>query len=260
MVATTDNQGEQRTRKPYVRLATSEDHPQIIEMGVRAFVADPILLYIGNVQEVQGSVLAPKDERGLRAFIVFVLKSTASRSGRVTVVVLPFDDGSERIVSATYWLPPNKRIENYQLVKLAKDGALPMVKAWGLSGITRMTEHYLDNVHHILVDSFKQRGFQKSDVDSKAWYLTMAMTDPEFQGRGFVSLLMREQFAHAPGGVHILETLTEKNKGLYEHFGFELQKTFYVGEGKVGLDGLPESGESATGVKVYPMIKWGNSV
>ncbi|KAF5334916.1 hypothetical protein D9611_009996 [Ephemerocybe angulata] len=255
---------EHATKKPYVRLATAEDFPQLVTMGARAFVRDPVLLYVGNVQQLQGEVLQPKEERVLQAFISVSLRSTASRGGRIIVVAVPSSvssvyeiDGSEKIASCTCWLPPNKRVKKHQFLKLANDGAVPLLTAWGVRGTTRMGDQYLDKVHHILAKSFKSRGFEKKDVDTKAWYLLLAMTDPDFQGRGYLPMLMRDQFAHAPGQNYILETTTEKAKNQYTHFGFEVQETFYVGKGKVGMDGLPASEEAATGAKAYPMVKVG---
>ncbi|KAF6750410.1 hypothetical protein DFP72DRAFT_991670 [Ephemerocybe angulata] len=209
---------EQATKKPYVRLATAEDFPQLVTMGARAFVRDPVLLYVGNVQQLLG--------------------------GRTIVVAVPSSDGSEKIASCTCWLPPNKRVKKHQFLKLANDGAVPLLTAWGVRGTTADCK-------------LQSRGFEKKDVDTRAWYLLLAMTDPDFQGRGYLSMLMRDQFAHAPGQNYILETTTEKAKNQYTHFGFEVKETFYVGKGKVGMDGLPASEEAATGAKAYPMVKVG---
>ncbi|KAF5339765.1 hypothetical protein D9611_009058 [Ephemerocybe angulata] len=248
---------------PYVRLATEKDYPQLIALGTRAFAKDPMLLYVGSVQQmssfmaqVQGHTLAPSDEGSLRIFMEFVLYSTLSKHGRITVAAVPSDlDNNEMVASATYWLPPSKLVETRQATK-PRDGAASMLGAWGVGGTARMTEDYLKKVHNIIVNSFKRRGFQESEVGSSAWYLNLAMTDPALQGRGFLSMLMREQFAHAPGQTYILETTTEKAKNQYLHYGFELQETFCAGEGQIGVDGLPATHENgAGGVKAYPMIK-----
>lgn len=43
------------TGKPYVRLARPEEFDQIIELGTKAFVGDPVLSYFANLKEVSMS-------------------------------------------------------------------------------------------------------------------------------------------------------------------------------------------------------------
>jgi len=85
------------------------------------------------------------------------------------------------------------------------------------------------------------------------------MTDPDYQGKGFFSLLLRETYAHAGPDA----TFTVESSGVarahYIHLGFEQQDSIWVGVGKVCETGLPPSGaEEATGFESYPMVNWNN--
>nr|MDO8133061.1 GNAT family N-acetyltransferase [Candidatus Njordarchaeum guaymaensis] len=56
------------------------------------------------------------------------------------------------------------------------------------------------------------------------WYLGLIGVDPEFQGRGFASILIKPMLAHIDEE-HLpcyLETANEKNVPIYEHYGFEV--------------------------------------
>ena len=163
-------------------------------------------------------------------------------------------------------------MEVYQAGRLLRCGITKVVKSWGLTGIDvgyplfhvyspsltqvssqRVTRQYMDLCHHEMAEGYKRRSL-KPDVKN-SWYLNLAVTEPVYQGRGFMSMLMREQFTFAPDAFYTLEATTEKTKDQYAHFGFELQKTFKMGVGRTGKNGLPAVGEDATGIEVFPMVK-----
>jgi len=56
------------------------------------------------------------------------------------------------------------------------------------------------------------------------WYLQLIGVNPQFQGKGYASKLLRPMLARIDeeGLPCYLETLVERNVRLYEHFGFEV--------------------------------------
>jgi GNAT superfamily N-acetyltransferase len=66
-------------------------------------------------------------------------------------------------------------------------------------------------------------------------YLQLLAVDPACQGRGYSSLLLRYMFARIDeGGLPcFLETQTEKNVGIYEHFGFRVVEEGMVPGSKI---------------------------
>jgi GNAT superfamily N-acetyltransferase len=65
---------------------------------------------------------------------------------------------------------------------------------------------------------------RKNIVPGKHWYLQMLGVDPDQQGKGFSSRLLKPMLARADreGVPCFLETQLEKNVKLYHHFGFRV--------------------------------------
>ena len=61
-------------------------------------------------------------------------------------------------------------------------------------------------------------------VPSRHWFLQAIGVDPQFQGRGYASKLLRPMLSRIDeeGLPCYLETLDETNVPLYEHFGFKV--------------------------------------
>lgn len=82
----------------------------------------------------------------------------------------------------------------------------------------------------------------ESHISSAHWYLAYIGIDPDFQGAGFASKLIKpmlEKFTASHLACY-LETNTTKNVGLYEHYGFVLLEEFV---------------EPQSGIKFYAMLK-----
>ena len=67
------------------------------------------------------------------------------------------------------------------------------------------------------------------------WYLWIIGVDPKFQGKGYASALLRPMLAridqeHLPC---YLETETEKNVPLYQHYGFEIIEETVIPDSEV---------------------------
>jgi len=65
------------------------------------------------------------------------------------------------------------------------------------------------------------------------YYLELLGVDAQFQGMGFASKLVKPVLAHADRSSRYcyLETQTEKNTALYQHYGFEVVDTIQPGFG-----------------------------
>ncbi|KAJ2920722.1 hypothetical protein H1R20_g5160, partial [Candolleomyces eurysporus] len=236
--------------KPYLREAKfPQDFDEILEVSRRAFQTDPPFLFCSNVKEVpETGLLKEEDNKRLVIFLAFFLRCCVDIKARITVVVYPEEGGKERIAAAACWMPPKKRIASYQVGRLIRGGVTGLFKAWGPTGIHRMTTQYTDISHKSLQKVLKKR------VDD-TWYLNMVMTHPDYQGRGCLSMIVREQFKLVPEATYCLEASTPKSRNQYAHFGFEVHGAFTLGKGKVGADGLPAKGAAATGMEISPMIK-----
>ncbi len=67
-------------------------------------------------------------------------------------------------------------------------------------------------------------------VPIKHWYLFLLGVDPQHQGKGYASTLLREVLSRIDeeGLPCYLETEVEKNVPMYEHFGFDVIDEFIV--------------------------------
>lgn len=96
---------------------------------------------------------------------------------------------------------------------------------------------------------------------------------------GYLSLLVREAFAHTPNATFVLEATTEKSRDRYSHFGFQvgaaikdhnahdrfpdprlrhllqLERPIVFGKGEFDSNGYRAKGESAEGFQIYAMVK-----
>lgn len=240
--------------KPTIRLATPEDYDRITVLAHAAFVGDPVFHYFGSLRKHLDPVTDVKESENLRRFLRFLLNTCTLSGGRITVALSKNAGEEDKVVAAAFWLPPNKRLALWKVPTLIRAGVIPILKRWGLAGLMRIGFEYLDSSHAALEKGYKGKGSKESPDAS--WYLQLIMTDPEYQGQGMMSSLVREAFAHAPNSIFTLESTTSKSRDQYLHLGFEIVSTLKLGKGKVDKTGIPASGESATGVECYSMVKW----
>ncbi|KAJ6554908.1 hypothetical protein DFH09DRAFT_1085176 [Mycena vulgaris] len=64
---------------------------------------------------------------------------------------------------------------------------------------------------------------------------------------GYMTMLLREGFQHAPDTVFVLEATTPRSRDIYMHFGFEVVGEVTVGKGAVDAQGIRTSGMAAIG-------------
>jgi ribosomal protein S18 acetylase RimI-like enzyme len=109
------------------------------------------------------------------------------------------------------WVSPEQG--ELTLWRMIRCGALTLYFNVGRKIVSRMNSFfdYSGKVHHRL-------------APFPHWYLGLIGVDPEFQGRGYASALIKPMLAqidkeHLPC---YLETANEKNVPVYEHYGFEV--------------------------------------
>ena len=107
--------------------------------------------------------------------------------------------------------------------RILTSGAIrPAIKI-GSKALKKMqaVDQYIDGKHKYL-------------APDKHWYLAILAVDPQHQGKGYASKLLNEMLANIDGeGLHCyVETETEKNVSMYQHFGFEVIDEFIVPETK----------------------------
>ncbi|KAJ7776100.1 hypothetical protein B0H16DRAFT_1302442, partial [Mycena metata] len=187
-------------------------------------------------------------------FLKFLIRRSWSLGARITVVVIPGGkNGTERIVGATIWRPPitgdNK---SPSMLSALRMGLFSVLVNWGMSAMTRISD-LVDSSKHVLGDGYADRKLPGTPDDS--WYLQLAGVDPDFQGRGYMSMLLQEAFRHDPNAPFTLEATTPRSQYMYKHYGFEVVKKIMMGKGKVDALGVNASGDAGTGFPIYPMIK-----
>ncbi|KAJ7927895.1 hypothetical protein B0H13DRAFT_2653321 [Mycena leptocephala] len=236
----------------YVRTATLEDLDEIAAMKQRAFISSPVQTFFSGAKAPL--TIHPKDAKR-RAhqtkYIEFVLRKSWSLGLRITVVAVPATDGPARIAGAAIWLPPGHR-KPPSLISSLRMGLLSVWMNWGIGVMARISD-LTQPIKHALSDGYVERKLPGTPENS--WCLQLVGVDPEFQGQGYLSMLLREAFEHAPNAVFTLVANTPHARDVYKHFGFEVIREVTVGKGKVDALGVVSSGTAATGFPMYPMIK-----
>ena len=117
---------------------------------------------------------------------------------------------SESLEGVAVWLPS----KNYPLTiwKLLWSVPVSKILGFGRNGGSKLQSFndYIENIH-------------KQHTPFKHYFLQAIGVAPKFQGKGYASKLLRPMLnrlekEHLPC---YLETITEKNASLYEHFGFK---------------------------------------
>jgi len=118
---------------------------------------------------------------------------------------------SQDLEGIAVWLPS----DNYPVILWRLLRSVPLSEILGVAryGGARMRGlgQYIDAVHGRL-------------APFKHWFLQAIGVDPQFQGRGYASKLLRPMLARIDeeGLPCYLETLEGQNVRLYEHFGFKV--------------------------------------
>ena len=180
----------------------------------RALINDPALAWMGNIpklitlppgESINPSSLKsqPKQLEILYNLHCSILATARLCKGRVLVAVRP-DNGKDKVVGVTIWLPPGAKVDGFMTVLRSKSfqvltGTLRRPGGWGFTGfkvsIPRLQSESLfakQAFYQRLVMTYERRlktmhkgFFGARGIDQKrAWYLMSVSTDPEEEGKG----------------------------------------------------------------------------
>ncbi|KAJ7685741.1 hypothetical protein DFH06DRAFT_1159254 [Mycena polygramma] len=240
--------------QPYVRDAGPSDFEEISSFEARAFADDPEMNWFGGLSTAIADERPPRNGRSLenlRIFLDSVNRSVHLVSGRVMVVAVPQDSGREKLVAFAAWVPPHRVIEG--TLTTIRSKAYRSLLTWGFSLLWRATVVFKPTIAAIVKQALRSRGYGDTDH----WRLEITATDPEYQNKGYNTLLMRKGFAMCPSKPITLEATTPHSRDVYAHQGFEVVDALTLGKGQVDSRGLKtREKKSAVGFTVSVMIKW----
>lgn len=144
------------TSKTYVRVAKPEEYGKIAVLARKAFIHDSLLNYLRNSKQVLllYTVTSPltsdsfirklvpnniesKETQDIDTFFMYFLQTCQNVGGRITVAVISSKTNNtgatdeEKIVSAAFWCPPNKRLALWDVPTLLRSGVIGVLRMWG---------------------------------------------------------------------------------------------------------------------------------
>ncbi|KAJ7432656.1 hypothetical protein B0H11DRAFT_1759927, partial [Mycena galericulata] len=129
--------------------------------------------------------------------------------------VIPGERGEERIVGCTVWRPPITGTNaSPSIISSLRMGLFSILLNWGVGVMTRISD-LIQSSEHVLGEGYAEKNLAGTPEDS--WYLQLAGVDPEFQGKGYMSMLLQEAFKHAPTATFTLEATTPHSRDIYKH-------------------------------------------
>lgn len=177
----------------FVKTAKPSVRNQVVDVITLAFSSDPAARWI-----------YPNAQQYLEVFPNFIRMFGGKAFQHKSAYYV---DG---FTAAALWLPPNVSSDEDALVSLFKNTVSCTIQ---------------DELFYV----FEQMG--KYHPTEPHWYLPMIGTDPNRQGQGLGSILLRHALTRCDRDnlPAYLESSNAKNVPLYERFGFELLGTIQVG-------------------------------
>lgn len=188
-------------------------------LQTRAFARDPVSTYFFPGTDCPKLGMQPLHELGTRYALLYGQCDTTP--------------GMEGLA---LWLPPGRgKLTLWQVIR---SGGLRLFRKTGLRLARKALRFNAE------CDRLHDRA-----VRQQHWYLMILAVDPDHQGRGFGSQLLRTGLARADaqGTPCYLETLTQANVSYYAGFGFRLVEEIRLQPGNVPVYGLlrdPPAGRS----------------
>jgi ribosomal protein S18 acetylase RimI-like enzyme len=168
----------------------------------RAFDADPMFRWI-----FPDHVTRPASLRALSRVPI----EYGARWGRVT--------SSDGVAAVSVWLPPGA---GPTVPRMVRAGLLGVPFRTGLRSFAAFMKanDVMDRIH-------------KARMPEPHWYLLLVGVDPELQGRGIGSALVKDGLAEVDGRGHpcYLETSERRNLAFYERHGFAVIEEVTLGAG-----------------------------
>lgn len=170
--------------------------------------ASPVIAEAMMVEPGFAAVLPDEDVR--RRVLVSRMHDSIETAMSHDAVFVATDEETGKILGVAIWGPPG----SYPPVDHEEaDNVIPSYLVDVDPEIAEGLRAYDDNCHHHF-------------PDEPVWYLKLLGVDPEGQGQGIGSTLLRESLRELDedGLPAYLETGTERNVRFYERFGFEVRK------------------------------------
>ena len=168
------------------------------EVLVRAFHEDPLTHYFfppcNNWEELVSKYFAFRLRFGIKYGEVYATSS--------------------EIEGLAAWFAPGK--SDMTIFRLMRVGGMAFSREMGPKILERLN----------MIGEYTSK-MRKQHVSEPHWHLFPIAVDPEFQGKGHASTLMKPMLARIAdqGKPCYLETQKEQNVSLYEHYGFEVIHT-----------------------------------
>jgi len=171
------------------------DLKRVSQMFTRAFYNDPFSLY------------AFPDIKERDSKLIYMIEMSLRYGLRYGMVYAP----SARIEGGAIWMPPGKWAMTISGILLS--GALSSIIRMGLKAELKMMP----------IDKFMEEKHKKL-APFPHWYLALLGGDPQYQKQGYASKLLRGMLDEIDkqGLPAYLETDSEKNYLMYQHFGFKI--------------------------------------
>jgi ribosomal protein S18 acetylase RimI-like enzyme len=178
---------------PIINLATASDEKSVIDVVVRAFVADPAARWSW-----------PDSQQYFMHFPSFV---RAVGGKAFTQGTAYYVDG---YAAAALWLPPNVHPDEDKLISLAQRTVSEQIQKDVLAVFEKMGHYHPSEPH---------------------WFLPFMGVDPSQQGKGFGSALLQHTLIQCDreNKLAYLESSNPRNIPLYKRHGFELLGTIQIG-------------------------------
>ncbi|KAL0570279.1 hypothetical protein V5O48_011690 [Marasmius crinis-equi] len=252
-----------------IRVATVEDLEDLAAMNQRAFINSPTQTFLAGLRAVNTlsplphnssdvshyqpltTEISDKAAREIQTvFIKFLIRRSWSLNARFTVLVVPGNDGKEKIVASTIWPPPIPPVapKAPSTLSAIRMGLFSVLKYWGFGvmGASTRTGYGFPVNSTFLPSSISPSLFSQATT---FWNMitkrriclerrtTLGTSNLQELTQRLMSSLLREAFEHAPGATFTLEATTPASRDVYQHFGFEVVCELIVTKGKVDARG-----------------------
>ncbi|KIY52790.1 hypothetical protein FISHEDRAFT_69600 [Fistulina hepatica ATCC 64428] len=231
-----------------IRLATPVDLEELVALSQRAYMKDPVHGFLGDLHApLSRDSTRVGGRKNQMKYFRYLFRRAWALGWRVTVVTV-----DQKIVATTIWRPPATECKPVSKMTSIRAGLLSVIFSWGPGAISRILE-----VTEPTAASIK-RGLNERQLSlrlDEVWYLQTAATDPIYQDKGYMTMLMHEAFEHVPGAVFALEATTPPARDRFTHWGFETVEDITIGKGRVNIAGIAAEQGLATGIYVFPMVR-----
>ncbi|KAH7098917.1 hypothetical protein BKA62DRAFT_332219 [Auriculariales sp. MPI-PUGE-AT-0066] len=267
------------------RPSEAEKH-NVALIAARAFTTHPTYLWFAGVNRpgfappsptAKSSKDIPQPARSLYFFFRALINAVFFSGGRIVVVRVPdsaplsasssphpltSSNSPGRIVAIAIWLAPGfgESLDSpLNIYRLGFHRPVLGRGSWGLGAVKRL------NATRAEYERLHETGVQKRGIKGglhACWTCELLGTEPDEEGKGYASLLMREGLVYLDSlptpPPCILEANSPRLKAIYERFGFEGTAEVRAGTGKVDGDGFRVarggSPSDALGVYTVPMV------